>query len=114
MCGAAKMTCSVVPDGAVYPCAFLQDAAFASGNVAFRSLDEIWRNAAPFVALRNARVESCERCVRFSLCHGGCPAVAYFYTQSLDRPDPECLSHLPGYLAASESNNGATDHARTV
>ena len=33
MCGAAKMTCAVAPDGSVYPCAFLADPAFLSGNV---------------------------------------------------------------------------------
>jgi mycofactocin biosynthetic radical S-adenosylmethionine protein MftC len=114
MCGAAKMTCSVVPDGTVYPCAFLQDEPFKSGNVTRESLESIWRGAPAFVGLRNARVESCERCTRFNMCHGGCPAVAYFFTESLDRPDPECLVHLPPYLSAYEPNHGVSDHARTV
>ena len=34
MCGAAKMTCAVAPNGDVYPCAFLCDPAFLAGNVA--------------------------------------------------------------------------------
>ena len=84
MCGAAKMTCSVLPDGTVYPCAFLQDEPFRAGNITREPLDSIWQNAAPFAALRNARVESCESCTRFNLCHGGCPAVAYFLTQILE------------------------------
>jgi mycofactocin biosynthetic radical S-adenosylmethionine protein MftC len=91
MCGAAKMTCSVVPDGTVYPCAFLQEDVFAAGNVTHRSFGSIWREAPSFKVLRDISVDSCQRCSRFSLCHGGCPAVAYYLTQSLDRGDPECL-----------------------
>ena len=37
MCGAAKMTCAVAPDGSVYPCAFLCDPAFLAGNVTARA-----------------------------------------------------------------------------
>ena len=38
MCGAAKMTCAVAPDGGVYPCAFLCDPAFLAGNVTLEPL----------------------------------------------------------------------------
>lgn len=114
MCGAAKMTCSVAPDGTVYPCAFLQDPRFRAGNILDESLESIWRSAAPFEALRSVKIASCEECGRFSLCHGGCPAVAYFLTQSLDRPDPECLAPSPGGSLARDSLGGATDHVRTV
>ena len=107
MCGAAKMTCSVAPDGTVYPCAFLQDPRFRAGNILNESLESIWCSAEPLEALRSAKVASCEECGRFSLCHGGCPAVAYFLTQSLDRPDPECLSAFPGGSFARESIMGA-------
>jgi radical SAM protein with 4Fe4S-binding SPASM domain len=44
-----------------------------------------------FERLRELEVESCRTCDRFSVCHGGCPAVAYFLTDSLGLPDPECL-----------------------
>lgn len=114
MCGAAKMTCSVVPDGTVYPCAFLQDPAFESGNITTQPLGDIWCSAPAFIALRGARIESCESCSRFTLCHGGCPAVAYFLTDSLHRPDPECLGHLPAHPSGYESNNGVADYGRTV
>ena len=36
-------------------------------------------------------VEACRGCDRFSICHGGCPAVGYFLTESMGLPDPECL-----------------------
>lgn len=91
MCGAARMTCSISPDGNVYPCAFLQDEVFLAGNITHQSLDSIWHNSQVFKMFRNRRVEFCESCPRFDVCHGGCPAVAYFLTKSLNSPDPECL-----------------------
>jgi mycofactocin biosynthetic radical S-adenosylmethionine protein MftC len=94
MCGAAKMTCSVTPDGNVYPCAFLQEPRFRSGNITQESLEFIWHNAVSFRTLRELRIESCERCARFNICHGGCPAVAYFLTQSLSQADPECMAEF--------------------
>jgi mycofactocin radical SAM maturase len=96
MCGAAKMTCSVTPDGDVYPCAFLQEPLFISGNILRSTLDSIWRDAPLFKALRKTRIESCENCSRFNLCHGGCPAVAYFLTRSLGKADPECMAAFQG------------------
>jgi len=92
ICGAARMTCSVLPDGSVYPCAFLCDEQFRGGNIIRESLEEIWLHSASFNAIRATRVEACESCERFSLCHGGCPAVAYFLAESLNHADPECLA----------------------
>jgi mycofactocin radical SAM maturase len=91
ICGAARMTCSVLPDGSVYPCAFLCDEQFRGGNIIRESLSEIWLHSAVFKAMRAIRVEACESCARFSLCHGGCPAVAYFLSKSLNHADPECM-----------------------
>jgi mycofactocin radical SAM maturase len=105
ICGAARMTCCVLPDGSVYPCAFLCDEQFRGGSIIRESLGEIWRHSAAFNAIRAIRVEACESCTRFSLCHGGCPAVAYFLSKSLDHPDPECLASF---------QREAPCHARTV
>jgi mycofactocin biosynthetic radical S-adenosylmethionine protein MftC len=91
MCGAAKMTCAIAPDGQVYPCAFLSDPAFLAGNVRAEGLAAIFRCSPAFVRLRELEVESCRSCDRFSLCHGGCPAIAHFLTRRLGLPDPECL-----------------------
>jgi mycofactocin radical SAM maturase len=93
LCGAAKFTCCVDPEGRVYPCAFLQDSLFYGGNLLNQSLDDIWSHAHGFKLLRNLRVRSCESCYRFESCHGGCPAVAYFMGRTLSIPDPECLVH---------------------
>lgn len=92
ICGAARMTCSVLPDGSVYPCAFLRDEQFRGGTIACESLEEIWHHAPAFNKIRAIRIEACESCPRFSLCHGGCPAVAYFLLDSLSQADPECMA----------------------
>jgi mycofactocin radical SAM maturase len=91
MCGAAKMTCAVAPDGSVYPCAFLCAPAFLAGNVTARPLSEIFASSPVFEQFRALEVAACRTCDRFSLCHGGCPAIAYFVADSSDAPDPECL-----------------------
>jgi mycofactocin radical SAM maturase len=91
MCGAAKMTCAVAPDGSVYPCAFLCDPVFLAGNVTVEPLSAIFRSSLVFERFRELEVESCRLCDRFSVCHGGCPAVAWFLTESVGLPDPECL-----------------------
>jgi mycofactocin radical SAM maturase len=96
ICGAARMTCSVLPDGSVYPCAFLRNEQFRGGNIARESLNEIWLHSKAFNAIRAIRVEACESCTRFFLCHGGCPAVAYFLFKSLNHPDPECIASFQG------------------
>lgn len=114
MCGAARMTCSVLPDGSVYPCAFLQDSPFRAGNVMEESLGSMWHHAAIFKMLRTARIESCERCVRFETCHGGCPAVAYYLSRSLNQPDPECMTSFQPYLSILKSNYGAQNYAGTI
>ena len=94
MCGAAKMTCAIAPDGSVYPCAFLCDPAFLAGNVTVDPLSAIFDNAPVLEAFRDLEVESCRGCDRFSVCHGGCPAIGYFLTHAVGSPDPECLRSL--------------------
>jgi mycofactocin biosynthetic radical S-adenosylmethionine protein MftC len=114
MCGAARMTCAVLPDGSVYPCAFLQDSFFRAGNVRDESLETIWKQAPSLNMIRHIRIESCERCGRFNQCHGGCPAVAYFLTRSVNHSDPECMTQVQQHLPVQESNNGVSTHAWTI
>jgi len=93
LCGAAKFTCCVDPGGGVYPCAFLQDTTFYAGNLLKQSFGEIWSCGQGLNLLRNLKVRSCQPCFRFNPCRGGCPAVAYFTSRSLNTPDPECLGY---------------------
>ena len=94
MCGAAKMTCCIGPNGNVYPCAFLQEQCFNAGNVRTASFKDIWDHAPVFFQLRNLNVESCQTCQRFDVCRGGCPAVAFHTYHDIAMPDPECLVNL--------------------
>jgi radical SAM protein with 4Fe4S-binding SPASM domain len=121
MCGAAKMTCAIAPDGGVYPCAFLCTHAFLAGNVTVEPLSAIFRSSAVLERFRDLEVGSCRVCDRFSACHGGCPAIACFLTGSPEHPDPECLRTVlptpktmsaPKTMATSE--NAAAQEAMTA
>jgi mycofactocin radical SAM maturase len=96
MCGAAKMTCCIAPNGNVYPCAFMQEQTFLAGNLRNSSFKDIWDRALIFHQLRNLNVESCHTCYRFEACRGGCPAVAFHTYHDIAMPDPECLVNLKG------------------
>ena len=96
MCGAAKMTCCLSPSGEVYPCAFMQERPFLAGRIREQTLKDLWDHSPIMNQLRNLQVKSCETCVRFENCRGGCPAVAYHSYQDIHAPDPECLVNLQG------------------
>jgi len=114
MCGAAKMTLCVIPDGTVYPCAFLQEPSLIAGNITREPLKAIWENAPSLAALRNIRVESCETCNRFNLCHGGCPAVAHFLTRSFEHADPECMADFQSDVSPTKPQAEMEHYGRTV
>jgi [mycofactocin precursor peptide]-tyrosine decarboxylase / 3-amino-5-[(4-hydroxyphenyl)methyl]-4,4-dimethylpyrrolidin-2-one synthase len=94
MCGAAKMTCCISSTGNVYPCAFLQEAAFLCGNVRQENFQSIWALSPIMDSFRNLEVETCLKCERFEYCRGGCPAMAYHTYQDIAMPDPECLVNI--------------------
>jgi mycofactocin radical SAM maturase len=94
MCGAAKMTCCVFPSGKVYPCAFLQEEAFVSGDVRTQRFKDIWDRSPVLAQFRGLEVQSCLKCYRFDSCRGGCPAMAYHTYHDISLPDPECLVNL--------------------
>ncbi len=113
MCGACKLTCCISPTGAVYPCAFLQEEEFRAGRLPQDSLATIWHEAPVFHSFRQMEIKSCERCFRFDLCHGGCPAVAYHTQRRLGLPDPECLVNCISLKTAAASQPmGDVDVAR--
>ncbi|MEW6663840.1 MAG: mycofactocin radical SAM maturase [Thermodesulfobacteriota bacterium] len=94
MCGAAKMTCCVSPQGRVYPCAFLQEEAFLAGDIRKEPFKDTWDHSPVFGLFRRLDVQSCQGCLRFESCRGGCPAVAYHTFHDIAMPDPECLVSL--------------------
>ncbi len=94
MCGAAKMTCCISPTGDLYPCAFLQESPFLAGNVRHESLSLLWRRSPILQQFRDLDMTSCQTCVRYEDCRGGCPAMAYHTYHDIRKPDPECLVNL--------------------
>lgn len=94
MCGAAKMTCCISPNGDVYPCAFLQEPPFCVGNVRLDEFGTLWHASPILQNLRSLEVETCVDCSRFEVCRGGCPAMAYHTYHDIAMPDPECLVNL--------------------
>ncbi|MDF1554564.1 MAG: mycofactocin radical SAM maturase [Deferrisomatales bacterium] len=101
LCGAAKLTCCVGPQGEVYPCAFLQMPEFRAGSLREQPFQRIWDEAGVFRSLRTLRIRSCEECHRFDHCHGGCPAVAHHIGRGVDGGDPECLENCVSALTAA-------------
>lgn len=91
LCGAAKLTCCVGPEGDVYPCAFLQREEFRAGSLREQRFQEIWDHSPVLQRFRSLRIHSCEDCQRYDHCHGGCPAVAYHLGRGVAGGDPECL-----------------------
>ncbi len=91
MCGAAKMTCAVAPDGSVYPCAFLSDPAFLAGNVTAEPLADIFAPSPVFERFRDLEVESCRACDRFSRVPRGLSGGGILPDPLVGLPDPECL-----------------------
>jgi mycofactocin radical SAM maturase len=107
MCGAAKMTCCISPTGNVFPCAFLQEEPFLAGNIREVSLKYLWDHSPILNQLRNLNVKSCETCLRYESCRGGCPAMAYHTYNDINMPDPECLTNL------RISRHGEASHVRS-
>jgi mycofactocin biosynthetic radical S-adenosylmethionine protein MftC len=91
LCGAAKLTCCLGPQGNLYPCAFLQREEFLAGSLREQRFQEIWDHSAVYQSFRRLRIHSCEDCQRYDQCHGGCPAVAYHLGRGVAGGDPECL-----------------------
>ncbi|MBN1433631.1 SPASM domain-containing protein, partial [Candidatus Fermentibacterales bacterium] len=88
------------PDGRVYPCSSLLDAALELGRVepasVTESLMEIWMHSGVLAAVRKLTVEnlaSCRDCDISSLCAGGCRSAAYWATGSLSGDYPYCWLH---------------------
>jgi mycofactocin radical SAM maturase len=91
-CGAARMTCLIVPNGDVFPCAFTQTDFFRAGNLRQTTFAEIWANSPVFnTVFRQPQQGACSTCSAYDGCGGGCPAVKHALTGRLDLPDPDCV-----------------------
>jgi mycofactocin radical SAM maturase len=91
-CGAARLTCLIVPNGDVYPCAFTQTENFHAGNLRRTPFQRIWSDAPVFQRVfRQPQMGACASCSAYDGCGGGCPAVKHALTGRLDLPDPDCV-----------------------
>lgn len=100
LCGAAKLTACLGPQGNLYPCAFLQRPEFLAGSLRTARFQELWEHAPIYRRFRGLRIHSCEECQRYDQCHGGCPAVAYHLGRGVDGADPECLMSCVSEVSA--------------
>lgn len=90
-CGAGKLTCSVDPQGYVYPCPFTIDSTMVAGNVRERPLSQLWREAEVFTKMRTGEPEACNGCSSYHKCRGGCRGASYLVYGNWGMPDPECV-----------------------
>ena len=102
-CGAARMTCLIVPNGEVYPCAFTQDPVFRAGSLREQDFTTIWAGSPVFQRVfRQEPQGACASCSAFAGCGGGCPAVKHAVAGRLDIPDPDCV------LETAQARNGGS------
>ena len=91
-CGAARLTCLIVPNGDVFPCAFTQNDKFRAGNLRETPFARIWRGGESFNAYFRGKPQgACNHCEAHAGCGGGCPAVKHTLTGRMDLPDPDCV-----------------------
>jgi len=91
-CGGGIEKCTVRSDGWVVPCDRLWD--FKAGNIRETDFKEIWQSSRVFHDMRMRSsvslndIEECNGCMYKSFCVGGCPAVSYYLSGSVLKPDP--------------------------
>ena len=103
ICGAGRVVCLVDPIGNVYACPFTVHETFRAGNISdpggFR---EIWDNSELFKSMRKVQgPNSCEACVAYQGCQGGCISTKFFTGANLDGPDPDCVLGMAKPLSNS-------------
>jgi radical SAM protein with 4Fe4S-binding SPASM domain len=91
-CAAGRGFIYIKPDGAVWPCPFIE---LACGNVRDRSFKEIWSGSQILKQLRNRERSlkgQCRECEYRRLC-GGCRGRAWAATSDYLAEDPCCFIH---------------------
>jgi radical SAM protein with 4Fe4S-binding SPASM domain len=87
-CAAGISNCFISADGSVYPCMLFKEfKEFEAGNITEKKFADIWESSEAFNKMRNLKItdiKSCVECECFEACPGGCRAVAYAETKTLD------------------------------
>jgi len=93
-CGGLKTSLYIAPNGDVYPCDMLYDignkSLFKIGNIYEKSIKEIWFSEEADNFRNNSCIEKCQNCKDFTICGGGCRAIAYSYFNDFCEPSPYC------------------------
>jgi radical SAM protein with 4Fe4S-binding SPASM domain len=94
-CPGGTTKLSLLPDGSVYPCyLFFRENKFKLGNIFSDDFKKIWEH--PILDFfRTFKKNNCinTKCNLFSVCHGGCPAISFMISGSLNAPDPRCVPY---------------------
>lgn len=93
-CVAGNQEIAIQHRGDVYPCQKLQYEKYHCGNVAERSLVDIWRTSPILAWLRSRNIDDteCTGCGAFAggQCNGGCLAEKEIHFERHDTRDPLC------------------------
>jgi len=90
-CGAGKLTCSVDPQGDIYPCPFTIDPSLIVGNIREKPLSRWWTESELFTQIGMQQPEGCHNCPGYSQCQGGCRGASYLVHGNWNQPDPDCM-----------------------
>lgn len=90
-CGAGKLTCSVDPQGNIFPCPFSIEPALLIGSIKEKPLSSWWQEATLFSQLSGDEPEECRDCAGYAKCHGGCRGASYLVYGNWKQPDPDCM-----------------------
>ncbi len=93
-CGGLKTSLYITPNGDVYPCDMLygleDNTLFKMGNIYENSIREIWFSEKANNFRMNKNIIKCQSCKEFTICGGGCRAIAYSYFKNFHEPVPYC------------------------
>lgn len=90
-CGAWDLTCSVDPEGNIYPCPFTITSSLLIGNIRNKPLSKWWQEIEKITQMSVAETDVCVTCENYSKCHGGCRGASYLVYGDWHKPDPDCL-----------------------
>ncbi|MCK5614815.1 radical SAM protein [Candidatus Pacearchaeota archaeon] len=78
-CNAGITSMEIMPNGQVFPCAFLANRTeYSCGKVPEERIADIWHRSSVLKNIRNTKInKKCEGCIYAQLCHEGCKAATY-------------------------------------
>jgi len=93
-CGAWDLTCSVDPQGNIYPCPFTVTSNLLVGNIRNKPLSKWWQELPVITQISGEESPVCTACANYPKCHGGCRGASYLVYGDWNKPDPDCLKRV--------------------